>query len=101
VWSVVMWKLCQQTCSSSSSSSSKQEWGVPWHTLLTPRSLLFHCTSLPVYEVKWLSQALQDLQALESYCPRSCIFYISKYQTTICLWHHRICTLSCCVTMTL
>jgi hypothetical protein len=54
-----------------------------------PRSLVFHCISSPVYEVKILSQALcwplgligcspsrfQDLHALETCSPRSCIFY--------------------------
>ena len=32
--------------------------GVPQRALMIPRSVLFHCVSSPVYEVKRLSQAL-------------------------------------------
>jgi hypothetical protein len=69
---------------------------------MIPRSLLFHCISLPVCEVKRLSQALcwprgligcshscfQDLQALGTCCPRSCIFYKLGQDS------HTMCTLS-------
>ena len=41
-----------------SSSSSKHKRGVPWRTLATRRSLLFHCVSSPVLEVKRPSLAL-------------------------------------------
>jgi hypothetical protein len=80
--------------------------GISWRNLTTPRSLLFHCISLPLCEVKRPSQALcwplgstdcspslsQDLQALGTCCPRSCIFYKlrqdSHTQCVHCLLYH-------------
>jgi hypothetical protein len=70
------------------SSSSKLSEG--FHDrLMIPRSVLFHCIFLPVYEVKRLSQPLcwplcltgcspslsPDLRGSGTYCPISCIFY--------------------------
>jgi hypothetical protein len=50
--------LLRISSSSSSSSSSKDKRGVPWRTLTSLRSFLFHCVSSPVHEVKRPSQAL-------------------------------------------
>ena len=69
--------------------SSKFKRGVPWRSSAIPSSVLFHCISSTVYEVKRLSQALcwplgligwspslsPGLRALGTYCPRFCIFY--------------------------
>jgi hypothetical protein len=86
---------------SHTSSSSKFKWWVQWWSLVIPRSVMLDCISSPVYEVKRLNQDLgwplglvgsspslpPDLRALETYCPRSCIFYKLRQDSHIWCVH--------------